>query len=409
MSLVEALKGAIADVRQMRTIGEKVQGIQSYARILGSEVVGMVSMVPYACKSLYLYHSAPRYDAIQHRNLPAQVSIVHNKKYGSASTRNVMDIYVPAGCNLEHHNHPVVLFVHGGVWATGSKWHYSPLATRLAEEGIVTCVMEYSLFPSCETSAMVKEVSQALDTVFDMCPLHDSGNVVLAGHSAGAHLSALAILERAIDGARMPDAFVGMAGVYHIHRHFEYEKARGVHRLSTMERAVGGRKKFDANSPTVLLRRATLVAGSSSLTCPMAPELGVLHGDNIPQRIGFAPPPNQPPQIDTISDEDMNEGDELRRMSASEVGKLPPIYLMASTCGDTTVPWTESYELYTMLHACGLANARLLLYNQAGHGDYATRWQQKKKKKKGMLSEYVHDLPDFAQDFIHIIKAPPPS
>eukprot|EP00204_Picochlorum_oklahomense_P004597 CAMPEP_0118800514 /NCGR_PEP_ID=MMETSP1161-20130426/2390_1 /TAXON_ID=249345 /ORGANISM="Picochlorum oklahomensis, Strain CCMP2329" /LENGTH=53 /DNA_ID=CAMNT_0006728349 /DNA_START=126 /DNA_END=284 /DNA_ORIENTATION=- len=53
-----------------------------------------------------------------------------------------------------------------------------------------------------------------------------------------------------------------------------------------MERAVGGRKKFDANSPTVLLRRATLVAGSSSPTCPMAPpERGVeLHGDSIPQR-----------------------------------------------------------------------------------------------------------------------------
>ncbi|KAI8110556.1 hypothetical protein M9435_002230 [Picochlorum sp. BPE23] len=405
MSLVEALKGAIADVRQMRTMGEKVQGIQSYARILGSEVVGMVSMVPYACKSLYLYHSVPRYEATRHQNMASQVSVIHDKKYGTESTRNVMDVYVPAGCNLEHHSHPVVLFVHGGVWATGSKWHYSPLATRLAEEGIVTCVMEYSLFPSCETSTMVKEVSQALDTVFDMCPAHDGGNVVLAGHSAGAHLSALAILERGIDGARMPDAFVGMAGVYHIHRHFEYEKARGVHRLSTMERAVGGRKKFDANSPTVLLRRATLaVAGSSSPTCPMAPpERGVeLHGDSIPQRIGFSPPP-----IDTCSstihDEDMNEGDELRRMSALEVGRLPPIYLMASTCGDTTVPWTESYEFYTMLHACGLSHARLLLYNQAGHGDYATRWQ---KKKKGTLSEYVHDLPDFAQDFIHIIKAP---
>eukprot|EP00889_Picochlorum_renovo_P004037 jgi/Picre1/31067/NNA_006422.t2 len=284
--------------------------------------------------------------------MASQVTIVHDKKYGTESTRNVMDIYVPAGCNLEHHNHPVVLFVHGGVWATGSKWHYSPLATRLAEEGIVTCVMEYSLFPSCETSAMVKEVSQALDTVFDMCPTHDGGNVVLAGHSAGAHLSALAILERAIDGARMPDAFVG----------------------------------------------------SSSPTCPMAPpELGVeLHGDSIPQRMGL-----HPPQIDTcsstINDEDMSEGDELRRMSALEVGRLPPIYLMASTCGDTTVPWTESYEFYTMLHACGSSHARLLLYNQAGHGDYATRWQ---KKKKGTLSEYVHDLPDFAQDFIHIIKAP---
>lgn len=401
MSLVEALKGAIADVRQMRTMGEKIRGIQSYAKIFGSEVVGMVSMVPYACRSLYMYHSAPRYDVThssQHQSVP-HVSIAHNKKYGAASARNVMDVYVPAGCNLEHHIHPIVLFVHGGVWATGSKWHYSPLAIRLAEEGIVTCVMEYSLFPSCETSAMVKEVSHALDAVFDMCPLPEGGKIVLAGHSSGAHISSLAILERAMDGARMPDAFVGMAGVYHIPRHFEYEKARGVHRLSTMERAIGGREKFNANSPTVLLRRAKLLAGSSVPTCPMAPELGVLHGDSVPQRIGFSPP-LRPFHIDTI-----NEGDELQRMSASEISRLPPIYLMASTCGDTTVPWTESYEFYAMLHACGLSNSRLLLYNHAGHGDYATRWQQK-KKKKGMLSDYVQDLPDFAQDFIHIIKTP---
>lgn len=50
---------------------------------------------------------------------------------------------------------PVVLFVHGGVWATGSKWHYAQMATRLAQSGIVTCVMEYSLFPVASSDTMV--------------------------------------------------------------------------------------------------------------------------------------------------------------------------------------------------------------------------------------------------------------
>jgi hypothetical protein len=37
---------------------------------------------------------------------------------------------------------PIVLFCHGGVWASGAKWHYAPLATRLAQAGVVTAVMQ---------------------------------------------------------------------------------------------------------------------------------------------------------------------------------------------------------------------------------------------------------------------------
>lgn len=37
---------------------------------------------------------------------------------------------------------PMVLFCHGGVWAAGSKWHYAPLATRLAQAGVITAVMQ---------------------------------------------------------------------------------------------------------------------------------------------------------------------------------------------------------------------------------------------------------------------------
>jgi acetyl esterase/lipase len=36
----------------------------------------------------------------------------------------------------------VVLFCHGGVWAAGAKWHYAPLAARLAQAGVVTAVMQ---------------------------------------------------------------------------------------------------------------------------------------------------------------------------------------------------------------------------------------------------------------------------
>lgn len=101
-------------------------------------------------------------------------------KYGPR-IRNVMDIYSPCAAPAAHSprgsdsNHsksssevtdgneavaaslaPVVLFVHGGVWASGSKWHYALMATRLAQEGCVVCVMEYSLYPQANLDCMVR-------------------------------------------------------------------------------------------------------------------------------------------------------------------------------------------------------------------------------------------------------------
>ena len=53
---------------------------------------------------------------------------------------------------------PVVLFCHGGVWASGAAWHYAPLATRLAQAGVVTAVMQYTLFPAALAPQMAEEV-----------------------------------------------------------------------------------------------------------------------------------------------------------------------------------------------------------------------------------------------------------
>ena len=48
----------------------------------------------------------------------------------------------------------------------------------------------------------------------------------------------------------------GMAGVYDIARHYEYEKGRGVAFLSTMERAIGGQDAFSSQSPAQLINGA---------------------------------------------------------------------------------------------------------------------------------------------------------
>ena len=61
--------------------------------------------------------------------------------------------------------------------------------------------------------------------------------------------------------ARMPISAAhlicsGMAGVYDIGKHYQYEAARGVHFLSTMARAIGGAARFASQSPAAILARA---------------------------------------------------------------------------------------------------------------------------------------------------------
>ena len=51
--------------------------------------------------------------------------------------------------------------------AAGAKWHYAPMATQLAQEGILTCVLQYTLFPEARAQDMVAELSAALSWTFD--------------------------------------------------------------------------------------------------------------------------------------------------------------------------------------------------------------------------------------------------
>ena len=59
-----------------------------------------------------------------------------------------------------------------------------------------------------------------------------------------------------VDASGFPFAAAGMAGVYDIETHLQYEAGRGVQYLSTMERAMGGRERFAAQSPAAILASA---------------------------------------------------------------------------------------------------------------------------------------------------------
>ncbi|WP_137126029.1 alpha/beta hydrolase [Roseomonas sp. HF4] len=127
--------------------------------------------------------------------------------------RHRFDLYLPEGMRPDA---PLVTFLHGGSWRSGSKDVYRFLGEAFASRGAATAVPNYRLFPEVRFPAFVEDAALAM-AFLGGAPGLPGGRRVLAGHSAGAHIAMLATLDpryRAGSGAAMPDAVVGIAGPY---------------------------------------------------------------------------------------------------------------------------------------------------------------------------------------------------
>jgi len=116
---------------------------------------------------------------------------------------------------------PVVIFVHGGSWQSGSKDDYAWVGKALAQMGFVAVLPNYGLMPDTRFPAFVDDVARAVARVKANAATWggDTARVVLMGHSAGAQLAALVAYDPrylAKQGTT-PDilgGFVGLSGPY---------------------------------------------------------------------------------------------------------------------------------------------------------------------------------------------------
>ena len=235
------------------------------------EVAAIVRMVPYA---LHAHRT---------RAAAAAAGRLLSASYGPLPS-NAADVYLPPGAQTlsppASEPVPLAVFVYGGVWSTGEPWQYAPLAAALADAGSVAVVVRYSLWPAALVPQMASEVSAALAWAQRSAPQWgaDAARTTLIGHSAGAHLCALALLDPQAGGGQAGDAqgggegreppqpplaaFVGMCGVFDVARHFEFESWRGVGSLSTMRPAMGGDAGFAPLSPALLAAAAPAAAAA---------------------------------------------------------------------------------------------------------------------------------------------------
>jgi arylformamidase len=91
---------------------------------------------------------------------------------------------------------PLHLFVHGGYWRRFSARDHAFVARPLVAAGITTVVVNYALCPAVSLDEIVRQTRAAIAWAF----AHggrafgaDPGRLTISGHSAGAHLVAMAL------------------------------------------------------------------------------------------------------------------------------------------------------------------------------------------------------------------------
>ena len=115
-------------------------------------------------------------------------------RYG-ADPAQKLEMFVPAAARKPL---PIVVFVHGGSWASGDPHDYRFMARTLCAEGYAVVLAGYRLYPHARYPAMLEDGAAALRWVRDNAARlgGDPARIALMGHSAGAYNVVMLTLDR---------------------------------------------------------------------------------------------------------------------------------------------------------------------------------------------------------------------
>lgn len=112
-----------------------------------------------------------------------------NVAYGR-SPRETLDIYAadrPAG--------PVLVYIHGGYWRSGSKDDNCNFVPTFTKRGATVALVEYDLCPQVTVSDIVRQTRASIAWIYKNIVRYggDPNRLFISGHSAGGHLTAMAL------------------------------------------------------------------------------------------------------------------------------------------------------------------------------------------------------------------------
>jgi acetyl esterase/lipase len=180
---------------------------QAWTVMLGAMLAGLT-----ACSPLGAFNSVVPKDGGAER-------VARDLPFGP-EPRQRLDLYRPltsrtlaAGSSL-----PIIVFVHGGSWQSGSKDGYAFVGRALAARGFLVAVPNYRLVPEVRYPAFLEDNAGAVRWMIGNAARHggDPRRIILVGHSAGAYNAAMLALDPRWLGAERQalKGFVGLAGPY---------------------------------------------------------------------------------------------------------------------------------------------------------------------------------------------------
>ncbi|MGC3967295.1 MAG: alpha/beta hydrolase [Pirellulales bacterium] len=103
--------------------------------------------------------------------------------------RHLLDVYA----NGKGSNRPVIFWIHGGGWRRGDKGGVQIKPKVFTDRGYVFVSANYRFVPDVNIAQMTGDIAKAIRWTHDHAGEYggDGKQIVVMGHSAGAHLAAL--------------------------------------------------------------------------------------------------------------------------------------------------------------------------------------------------------------------------
>lgn len=114
--------------------------------------------------------------------------VLRDLEYARANDAPILlDLYIPAQAKQP----PLVLWIHGGGWRSGSK--ANPSVLPLTEKGFAVASIDYRLSPVAKFPAQIHDIKAAIRYLRATATEHkiNANKIAISGGSAGGHLAAL--------------------------------------------------------------------------------------------------------------------------------------------------------------------------------------------------------------------------
>lgn len=251
---------------------------------------------------------------------------IHRRICYGPSKREFLDVYVPSK-SAGSAKMPVVIGIMGGGFVIGHRGYNVQLGLRCAECGVIFVCVDYRNFPLSNVPGMVENVGRGVRWVFQNIGDYggDTSNIMLTGQSAGAHLSAMLLLNHSLLEARHAKGGTG---------------SEGMNDSNHIENSNSG--EFDSWSVKDL-KKYVGVSGPYDLE-RYAPYLGLPSGVVNELSMGNPHDCSPAPLLLTSS---------WREVAAEAASRLPPIHLFHGEC-DMLVPSWSSVMFAEQLREVGI-------------------------------------------------------